>query len=362
MGVCVGKSSHREAPSTQETPKTSSTPSSSSKTTTVVEQEPPKEIKLLLLGAGESGKSTVWKQMKMIHVEGFDDNERDEFYKPAVVENVVQLLHGLLQLARKNNVAVSDEHQEIITELSGEMLYDNVKTPILYPKLLALWEDKGIQEVARTFISQLSLDLVDTAPYWLDNYKRILANDFSPTVEDIIKCRTKTTGIADLLFEMDGVEFRLIDVGGQRSERKKWISCFQNLTAILFVVALSEFDQKLREDSDVNRMHESMKLFRGVVANEALHHVHMILFFNKDDIFKKKIQTSKLRDTFPEYDGPEGDYNAAYDFIKNKFTSMNTNPDRTIHTQITVATDIENIRSVMDQVKDILIGKKSGGM
>jgi len=160
MGVCVGKSSHREAPSTQETPKTSSTPASTSKTTTVVEQELPKEIKLLLLGAGESGKSTVWKQMKMIHVEGFDDNERDEFYKPAVVENVVQLLHGLLQIARKNNVAVSDEHQEIITELSGEMLYDNTKTPILYPNLLALWEDKGIQEVAGTNISQLSLDLV----------------------------------------------------------------------------------------------------------------------------------------------------------------------------------------------------------
>jgi len=133
------------------------------------------------------------------------------------------------------------------------------------------------------------------------------------------------------------------------------------LTAILFVVALSEYDQKLREDSDVNRMHESMKLFRGVVANEALHHVHMILFFNKDDIFQDKISKSQLKDTFPDYDG-DNSYESAYDFIKNKFTSMNTNPDRTIHTQTTVATDIDNIRKVMDDVKEILLENKGGSV
>jgi len=127
------------------------------------------------------------------------------------------------------------------------------------------------------------------------------------------------------------------------------------------VVALSEYDQKLREDSDMNRMHESMKLFRGVVANEALHHVHMILFFNKDDIFREKIKHSKLVNTFPEYEG-ENDYDSAFEFIKNKFTSMNTNPDRTIHTQTTVATDIENIRMVMDQVKDILLDNKGSSL
>jgi len=327
----------------------------------VAEPDQPKEVKLLLLGAGESGKSTVWKQMKMIHVQGFEDQEREEIYVPAVVENVIHLLQGFLQCARKNNIPVSDQHQEIITKLAADILYDK-STQAMYPQLLALWDDKGIQEVAHNRIQDLSLDLIDTASYWVQNHKRILSPDYSPTVDDIIKCRTKTSGIADLCFSMDGVEFRLIDVGGQRSERKKWISCFQNLTAILFVVALSEYDQKLREDSDVNRMHESMKLFRGVVANEALHHVHMILFFNKDDIFREKIKKSHLKETFPDYDG-NSDYESSYEFIKSKFTSMNTNPDRTIHTQITVATEIDNIRKVMDDVKNILLAnRKSGGM
>lgn len=42
-----------------------------------------------------------------------------------------------------------------------------------------------------------------------------------------------------------------MDVGGQRSERKKWIHCFEDVTAILFFVALSAYDLGLREDGVV---------------------------------------------------------------------------------------------------------------
>lgn len=55
---------------------------------------------------------------------------------------------------------------------------------------------------------------------------------------------------------------RLLDVGGQRSERKKWMHCFQDVTAVLFCAATSEYDLKLEEDDTTNRIHESLRLFR----------------------------------------------------------------------------------------------------
>ena len=55
-------------------------------------------------------------------------------------------------------------------------------------------------------------------------------------------------------FEYKSLVFNMFDVGGQRSQRKKWIHCFDDVDCVLFVSALSEYDQVLLEDSSVNRM------------------------------------------------------------------------------------------------------------
>ena len=75
--------------------------------------------------------------------------------------------------------------------------------------------------------------------------------------------------------------YRIIDVGGQRSERKKWVHCFQDVTAILFIAAISEYDQTLYEDDARNRLHESLDLFEKVVTSDFLKESAVILFLNK---------------------------------------------------------------------------------
>lgn len=59
----------------------------------------------------------------------------------------------------------------------------------------------------------------------------------------------------------------MFDVGGQRSERRKWIQCFDDVRALLFVVAISEYDMTLIEDCDRNRLRESLQLFDSVCSN-----------------------------------------------------------------------------------------------
>ena len=61
--------------------------------------------------------------------------------------------------------------------------------------------------------------------------------------------------------------FSMFDVGGQRDERRKWIQCFNDVTAIIFVTACSGYNLVLREDASQNRLRESLELFQSIWNN-----------------------------------------------------------------------------------------------
>lgn len=132
----------------------------------------------------------------------------------------------------------------------------------------------------------------------------------------------------------------MFDVGGQRSERKKWIHCFENVTSIIFCVALSEYDQVLLEESSQvsghemervrmgltsvsqNRMMESLLLFDSVVNSRWFMRTSIILFLNKVDIFKQKLGRSPLGNYFPDYSGGN-DVNKAAKYLLWRFNQVN---------------------------------------
>jgi GTPase SAR1 family protein len=109
----------------------------------------------------------------------------------------------------------------------------------------------------------------------------------------------------------------MFDVGGQRSERKKWIHCFENVTAIIFLVAISEYDQVLIEDESVNRMQEALTLFDSICNSRWFEKTSTILFLNKTDLFKRKLPQSPLEDFFPDYRGKGS--SVAYIYIYSFF-------------------------------------------
>ena len=112
--------------------------------------------------------------------------------------------------------------------------------------------------------------------------------DFVPSTQDILRSRVKTTGICEINFLLKGMNFRVFDVGGQRSERKKWIHCFEDVTSIIFLVALSEYDLVLVEDDTANRMQESLKLFDSISNNKYFLNTAFILFLNKSQRLTQK--------------------------------------------------------------------------
>ncbi len=192
-------------------------------------------------------------------------------------------------------------------------------------------------------------------PSYFDNIARIAAPDYMPNDQDVLRSRVKTTGITETTFIIGDLTYRMFDVGGQRSERKKWIHCFENVTTILFLVAISEYDQLLFEDETVNRMQEALTLFDSICNSRWFIKTSIILFLNKIDRFKEKLPVSPMKNYFPDYEGGD-DYAAACDYILNRFVSLNQHETKQIYTHFTCATDTTQIRFVMAAVNGMYLG------
>ncbi|XP_030366774.1 guanine nucleotide-binding protein G(o) subunit alpha isoform X5 [Strigops habroptila] len=314
-----------------------------------------KDVKLLLLGAGESGKSTIVKQMKIIHEDGFSGEDVKQ-YKPVVYSNTIQSLAAIVRAMDTLGIEYGDKERRDFS-ISCYASEEGVAPDPLLSAMMRLWADSGIQEC---FNRSREYQLNDSAQYYLDSLDRIGAADYQPTEQDILRTRVKTTGIVETHFTFKNLHFRLFDVGGQRSERKKWIHCFEDVTAIIFCVALSGYDQVLHEDETTNRMHESLKLFDSICNNKWFTDISIILFLNKKDIFEEKIKKSPLTICFPEYTGPNT-YEDAAAYIQAQFESKNRSPNKEIYCHMTCATDTNNIQVVFDAVTDIIIANNLRG-
>lgn len=134
-----------------------------------------------------------------------------------------------------------------------------VVTPEIAHHVKILWSDPAIKYA---FEMRSAFQLPDTCAYLFERIDAIGSQDYVPSYEDVLHVRARTTGIAETTFGMDGgAKFRLMDVGGQRNERKKWINMFDKVTAVIFVVAMSEYDQMMFEDAVSNRMLDALQLF-----------------------------------------------------------------------------------------------------
>ncbi|KAK3512687.1 hypothetical protein QTP70_023168, partial [Hemibagrus guttatus] len=314
-----------------------------------------KEVKLLLLGAGESGKSTIVKQMKIIHEDGYSEEECKQ-YRAVVFSNTIQSIMAIIKAMSNLKIdyeepARADDARQLFALAAG------AEEQGLFPEDLSgiisrLWADGGVQNC---FARSREYQLNDSAAYYLNDLERIAKGDYIPTQSDVLRTRVKTTGIVETHFTFKDLHFKMFDVGGQRSERKKWIHCFEGVTAIIFCVAMSAYDLVLAEDEEMNRMHESMKLFDSICNNKWFTETSIILFLNKKDLFETKIAQSPLTICFPEYTGTST-YPEASDFIRTKFEDLNKKKDtKEIYSHFTCATDTENIQFVFDAVTDVII-------
>ncbi|BGP52434.1 guanine nucleotide-binding protein subunit alpha [Rhodotorula kratochvilovae] len=318
-------------------------------------QEEAKTVKCLMLGAGESGKSTLVKQMRLMYANPYSDRERAE-YREIVFTNALQSMQAVIRGFEVVRISLPQQYiptAEYLISVSTDEAADPSTgdiEPHIRDALAALWAEPATKEVVK-HSSQFQLN--DSA-HFFDEMHRVGQPGYIPTDQDILRTRVRSTGIVEEVFAVKGQKLRVFDVGGQRSERKKWIHCFENVNVLVFVAAISEYDQVLFEDSTVNRLAEASMLWESIAGSRWFISSAFVLMLNKIDLFANKILGAgpPLTDYFPDYTGPPRDLDAAKAYMRAKFVSLNPRKERGLYVHLTCATDTNQARVVLAAVMD----------
>ncbi|KAI9342660.1 guanine nucleotide binding protein, alpha subunit [Obelidium mucronatum] len=389
--------------------------------------------KLLLLGTGETGKSTILKQMRLIHGVVFTEDEYVGF-RSAIFMNIITCAKSLIHamdtlkipygfvppptaaadpenseggegalppkddtskrtpssstdpanpddpndsnpaepLVKKNDpVAIAareayakidpDQGQVGPTSEAAALIrgvnirFGFVKGETLPQNIIdaakIIWKDTGIQYC---YTRANEYQLIDCCAYFMNDIDRVCNPDYMPGEQDILNARMMTTSITETRFEVQGVTFRVFDVGGQRSQRKKWAPYFDDVRAIIYLVAMNSYDQVCFEDSSANRMTESLNVFKSMCNHPMFKSTAIILFMNKIDLFRTKLETAMITNYFPEFQGPNT-YERGSEFFARQFLTLNKNPEKKIYVHFTWATDTKQIKKILTMVNEIIL-------
>lgn len=206
----------------------------------------------------------------------------------------------------------------------------------------------------------------EMAGFFLDALDRVTSPRYIPTDDDVLRARLKTLGVSEHRFTMKtgsmgspmSHDWRVFDVGGQRSLRAAWVPYFDDMNAIIFLAPISCFDQVLQEDPSVNRLADSFLLWKAIVSNPLLKKTELILFLNKCDILRAKLASGiRLADYIVSYGSRPNDFESASQYLKKKFAGLlkEHSPERLYYFHLTSVTDTKSTTYILENVQDVLV-------
>ncbi|KAG8845259.1 hypothetical protein FRB91_001916 [Serendipita sp. 411] len=189
--------------------------------------------------------------------------------------------------------------------------------------MLALWHDPVVRQVLRMG----NVRLEDMPGFFLDDIERVTAPNYVPSDDDVLRARLKTLGVSEYTYAVDmlgeGTVWTFYDVGGTRTQRAAWQPYFSHVNAMIFLAPISAFDQCLVEDRRVNRLEDSLLLFKSICKSPLLSTVNLILFLNKVDILKAKLQRGiQFSKYVKSYGERPNEYDSVSKFLRGKFAAI----------------------------------------
>ncbi|KAH7916602.1 guanine nucleotide binding protein, alpha subunit [Hygrophoropsis aurantiaca] len=396
-----------------------------------------RQVKVMLLGQAESGKSTLQKQFQLYYASQALDHERP-LWRPVVYFNIIKavrmildeldfelsnlsldqtiegeaLVHALAPLGNvsselsrmrskllplvamedslaselNNGVSITGNRSGVYVRAGWQALVTPLSpnrsrtlpgsggpppavahvTNLASRTLLAaqnevdeLWKHPAV----RILVNNRRVRLDESAPFFLENVRRIAEPDYLPSTDDILNVRLQTLGVAEHSFDIDlaGTRYNwlMYDVGGARGQRHAWVPYFDDATAIIFLAPISAFDQYLEEDARTNRVDDSLQLFTAICSNKLLKNSHLVLMLNKTDLLKKKLAAGiKVRKFITSYGDRSNSYSEVSEYFRAHFIQVHRRHDisrRALYAHFTSMLDVRATQSIIINVGEAII-------
>eukprot|EP01080_Neovahlkampfia_damariscottae_P000720 gene720-8972_t len=325
---------------------------------------PKKQLNLLLLGCGDGGKSTFHRQVRVAHGENIVEKEK-KIFKSVIYANILEAVYQISLRSLQEDEPFKDESLiNVATEYAKKycVITKNVNmftdcerifTFELWSKIKKLIKDENFDFYFEKFRNECHLS--DGMPFFFENIDRLNPNTYEVTEEDVIKCRKKSIGINELTISkrIKGLlhEIKLISVGGQRSERKKWPTS-RKINGVLFLASLSDYNLLCYEDDLTNRMKESIELFQEIIKQGLFSDIPIFLIFNKKDRFLSKLLNGiALKEHFTEFKEENETYENTFQFIKKMYLQ---DCDKNVQIFTIESTNLEDTKNCFNGILEII--------
>lgn len=332
-------------------------------------------FKFILLGCGESGKSTFFKHVRFLFADPNFVVKEVYIYINQIHSNLIYAINSTYQFMKKQNIEIPGEFDvsiqflfkykvffkdlSQITQISNmDAVASQYFTDDFYENTLKLW--KLTQFKDSFYKCKYEYHISDGTEHFFNNLDRLKPNHFKPLTQDFLHCRKKTSTIINMDFSLkiEGVneyKIKISDVGGDSRERSQWEKAIEKNT-IVYVVSTSDYDQKVKGKESENRMMESIKVFDQLV-NGIGKERSIIVILNKIDVLKEKLKNSELKNTFSDYEGG-GDINKAIGFIQDQFKNQVKDDSKRIHFFQVNSMDKDSINQCFNGILTLLINNE----
>ncbi|KAI0201375.1 G-protein alpha subunit-domain-containing protein [Astrocystis sublimbata] len=318
-------------------------------------RNPFKPPRVLTLGISESGKSTVLKGLKLAYGSGFTLEDRMNF-RDLIRSYIIKSTSDILLAMESFGIPLVDEENN---GLYATFFHEIDSYELFEKGISSLWLDPGFRSA---YERRREYGLSDSAAYYAQEVRRIMAPNYMPTDEDVLYARYTTTGTTKRSLStpalLHNARCDFLDFGGARSERKKWVEGFQNASVVLFTVDTTAYAKLLLNDETINAMQDQLMLWDSIVNGPWFDNTGFVLLFTKMDLLEECLQRQPVVRCFPDYPGQPrllDDVLSYMTYLTNRFLSLvkpGKGEDRKLRVRVVEGSLVCNSKETISKISD----------